>query len=861
MQRIYTLVFFFFCSGLAQAQIQTVPLQGNPILQQLAEEEQQKRLERWDKIVAQANEKNDEICPLEEDGVFYLRPGEPVTFFIDTIGFDTLGGTLECLNCTETQFGTAEFFEVGDSAFISYVADENILGAAESVLVEFCQNSGNQRCFELTYPVVIRRPDGSIRLPGISFPPEQDTSFCLDVSSLPGEFSCARVLEPDLPTAPCGDFYEGNSFTSLSSRCLYYQSTRYGGVDSVCVLVCDEFTVCDTIHLAFDIQQDTIGIPFMDDFSYEGPFPSAELWLDRGPFVNNTMSVRPPSIGVATFDGVDRTGVPYVSNGGGFDRLTSKYIDLSDKTDADRIYVSFWLQPKGLGDRPEIMDNMILEFKDNSNTWNEIQFFQGIADTVRFDSIVPFAFYSFPVQGEYLHSGFQFRLSAQSSGTGILDLWHLDYVRVSEDETPNGTFDDVAFAEPPGFLLKNYTSMPWRHFEAQEAQELSEELRASWFNHFPVANVIANSAVQIAELTTGTPLIVNSDFVPFNFNLPAFARTTRTFNLPNDFPPAWDEFFSNITTEFDGAEELEFITTYGISVPNELNVPGYQAIKENNIVSRRTSFKNYFAYDDGTAESTIQLESFNGISVQLAVEYRSNVDDSLRAVQVHFPRLTTNVSDQLFNLRIWKNTLDSEPVYESIFQRPVYASDFLDTLQGFSTYPLMNELTGEPQAIELKADSIYYIGFEQISTCQQPNCTPFGYDLNSPNGYQFLYVKTGDNFEKLDTLLDGPQGAIMVRPVVGSVTPGPTSVKEVPPLTEKMHIFPNPTSGDVFFQLKDGRASDYQVEVYNSVGQLVKRTALTEQISLQAYPSGIYFLKIINLPLQQSWHHKLILSK
>jgi len=857
MQRIYTVLLLLLWAGLAQAQIQTVPLQGNPVLQQLAEEEQQARLQRWGKIVAKQNEKNDEICPLEDDGTFYLRPGEPATFFIDTIGFDTLGGTLECLNCAETQFGTADFFEVADSAFISYIADENLEGAAETVLVEFCQNSGNQRCFELRYPVVIRRFNGSIRLPGTNFPPEQDTSFCLDISSLPGDFSCSRVLQPDLPTAPCGDFYEGDSFTSLSQQCLYYQSTRYGGVDSVCVLV------CDTIHLAFNIQQDTLELPFMDDFSYSGPYPSADRWLDRGPFVNSTMAVRPPSIGVATFDGVDRTGVPYVSKGGGFDRLTSKYIDLSGKTETDLVYVSFWLQPKGLGDRPELMDNMILEFKDRFNNWTEIQSFQGVADTVRFDSIVPFAFYAFPVRGDFLHSGFQFRLSAESAGTGILDLWHLDYVRVSENETPNGTFDDIAFTEPPNYLLKTYTSMPWRHFVERRGQELIDTLSGELFNHFPIQNTTNISNIQIAEVTQGVPLITNSAFPAFTTvnNIDPFSRLNITFDPSVEYSEPWSEFRTNLG-QFDAeAENLEFILQYQIGVSNEIEEPGYAPVKLNNLVRRRTKFDNYFAYDDGTAESTVQLESFNGISVQLAVEFRSNVDDSLRAVQIHFPRLTSNVSEQLFNLRIWKNDLESEPVYEAIFQRPVYASDFLDTLQGFSTYPLNDPLTGAFQAIELKADSLYYIGFEQISTCQEPNCIPFGYDLNSPRGYDFLYVKTGDNFQKLDTLLAGPQGAIMVRPVVGSVTPGPTSVEDITPLSEKMRIFPNPTSGTLFFQLQDGRASDYQVEVYNSVGQLMQRTVLAEQISLEKLPSGIYFLKIVNLPLQQSWHQKIILAK
>lgn len=864
MQRIYTLFALLFATAFLHAQIVEVPLTHNPVLQQQAKQEQEQSEKKWGKILSEINhqEKGNEICPLQDEGTAYISPGEALTIFIDTLGFDTLGGTLTCLNCADMQFGTATYAPVGDTAYVNYVANTGLEGASETIIIQFCENSPSRRCFNLRYPIVIKRQNGSFRPPAILFPPEQDTSFCLNISSLPGTFFCAQLIENDLRGGPCNDFYEGNSFAALANQCLYYRSTRHGGVDSVCVLLCDEFTVCDTVHLAFVIQQDTLSLPFMDDFSYDSPYPDARLWLDKGPYVNKTMAVNPPSIGVATFDGVDEKGLPY-GNSNKLERLTSKYLNLSGKTAADNIYVSFWLQPKGLGDRPEVTDEIVLEFKNQNNQWIEIQSFPGIPDSVKFDSVFPFTFYAFPVNEAYLHSGFQFRFTSYSNPSGILDLWHLDYVRVSENEIPNGTFDDIAFSEPPASLLETYTSMPWRHFKGHESEELSKTLTASFFNHFPSTNVIANSNVQFTEQITGIPLIQNIDFVPFNFNLPAFAHTKRSFNFQTDFSDVWNNFLTNLTTQFSDRDSLQFITAYGINVPNELVVPGYEDIKRNNTVSRQTNFSNYFAYDDGTAESTIQLESFNNRAVELAVAFHTNVADTIRAIQIHFPRLTQNVSNQLFNMRIWKDNPNSEPVHEAVFQRPVYASDYLDTLQGFSTYPLVDELTGELKPLAVEANSTFYIGFEPISTCQAPNCIPFGYDLNDPQAYDFLYIKTDEEFKPLaDLQAAGPRGAVMVRPVVGRYTPGPTAVKEVQQLSEFLTVYPNPSSGELFLKLKEGQPSDYAVQVFSSIGQLVQQQqGLPQQLNLQEYPNGIYFLKIINLPTQQSWNQKIVLAK
>jgi hypothetical protein len=75
------------------------------------------------------------------------------------------------------------------------------------------------------------------------------------------------------------------------------------------------------------------------------------LWQDDDVYINGTYPVDPPTIGVATFDGLARTGYPYdfpnYTAYGRADHLTSVPIDLEYPA-SDSIYLSFFYQAKGL---------------------------------------------------------------------------------------------------------------------------------------------------------------------------------------------------------------------------------------------------------------------------------------------------------------------------------------------------------------------------------------------------------------------------------------------------------------------------------------------------------------------------------
>ncbi len=114
-------------------------------------------------------------------------------------------------------------------------------------------------------------------------------------------------------------------------------------------------------------------LPFFDDFSTTHVYPDSTKWSDRRAFVNDGFPLLPPNRNAATLDVLDETGAVYdyaISNPFLAEHLTSVRIRLDSIfapepraiTPADSVYLSFYYQPQGLGNAPEIGDSLVLEF-------------------------------------------------------------------------------------------------------------------------------------------------------------------------------------------------------------------------------------------------------------------------------------------------------------------------------------------------------------------------------------------------------------------------------------------------------------------------------------------------------------------
>ena len=240
----------------------------------------------------------------------------------------------------------------------------------------------------------------------------------------------------------------------------------------------------------------TVLLPFIDDFSQIEYFPSQDLWIDNYSFINRTYPILPPSIGVATLDALDETGSHYdnaLNASYIADYLTSNPVKL-DLAPSDSIYLSFYIQPGGIGNNPEKNDSLVLEFyapesEEWLHRWSTIGY-----ESDEFKQIL------IPIADEkFLKENFQFRFYNYASFDndnpvlyGNIDHWHIDYVRLDKNRSMSDTIiHDVAFVDGPRSALLNYEAMPWGdHFKFGKVSE-RENLRYVFRNNDTIVRNIA----------------------------------------------------------------------------------------------------------------------------------------------------------------------------------------------------------------------------------------------------------------------------------------------------------------------------------------------------------------------------------
>ncbi|NUO02388.1 MAG: hypothetical protein HUU01_17415, partial [Saprospiraceae bacterium] len=688
MRLLHTLLILFAVGSAAQAQIE-VPITENSALRHYYNEQEKDTPDAWRLQFREQSElgeaKGQQNCNLERRGVNYLLAGDPVQLIVELDTADVEGGgAFQCANCTSLNFGSV----VLQNDTVTYTGNPGTIAGKDSVLIKYCNAAGTD-CSDSTYLYFIVR-----RAPRDYFPPqtvlnaEASTTLSANETLLPGPLACnffINCLE---------ESYQGRDqrvyFTEYPAptSSFVYEASRFSGVDSVCLALCDTFGICDIFHFAIRVRHDTITLPFMDDFSYEGPVTNSRLWLDSDVFVNQTIGEQPPSIGVATFDGVNMRGKPYGDGEGEADRLTSAYINLNGV--GGNVVLTYWLQRRGLGDRPEIQDSLVLEFRAQNGVWHPISNFPGAPSSQPNTAQELFKFYAAPVPVDFRHKAFQFRFKNYADRQGVLDNWNIDYIRLDNIQTD--TFiNDVAFTRLPEPILSRYTSMPWRHFKDHEAELLSSTLDVGIYNHATQSLNASPSSVTLEEEATGIqpfggPITL---FNGLDANIPNGVNINRTYSLSGDasgFPNILAGYLTAMQNNAFGVpDRLEFNTEYTLSNTTQINQTGFSAVQVNDRVARTTVFDEYFAYDDGSAEAGL-VTAEGG---QIAVRFTASVADTLRAVRIHFPHTSANTSDQTFRLRVWIGALDGTPEYQALLQ-PAYADAYFDTLQGFTTYPLMN---------------------------------------------------------------------------------------------------------------------------------------------------------------------------
>lgn len=594
-------------------------------------------------------------------------------------------------------------------------------------------------------------------------------------------------------------------------------------------------------------------LPFVDDFSGSGIFPSDSLWADKYVFINSSYPVSPPTVGVATFDAINDTGALYPNaNSYGFtaDTLTSKPIRLDSVFGispgplhiSDSVYFSFYYQPKGIGNAPEPDDSLVLEFySPKTDSWNHIWSSKGYT-LMQFQIAYPNVWFKqvmIPLtdSANYFYEGFQFRFynyaSLASSGqpswaAGNIDIWNIDYVYLNKGRNmTDSVYKDIAFVEPAPSMLKNYYSMPWVQFNVNPAGEMEDTLYMTISN---LDTVIYNSSYKYDVYDeSGTSIYTYNggsyNISPFTYpdgyqHYQPHARPYVNFS----FPPS-----SADSTNF----RIQHVIKEGMLGDSR---------RQNDTVTYEQKFYNYYAYDDGVPEAGYGLTPANSM---LAYQFTLNHPDTLRAIKMFFNQTLNNASQQYFYLTIWNDASNSpgNVIYQKSNCKPFYE----DSLNKFYTYRI-DDTT-------LVLNGTFYAGWKQL-TADNLN---IGFDMNSDKHNKIFY-NTGNGWFN-----SSYPGALMIRPVLGKTLPLVTGIEETAANAGEINVFPNPSNGEnifiVFPPSMDPVKSEFTVQLFDLRGSLLYSLPYSKSINVSSLQNGIYLLCVNTKDNSNGYITKLIIVK
>ncbi len=558
-------------------------------------------------------------------------------------------------------------------------------------------------------------------------------------------------------------------------------------------------------------------LPFLDDFSLSGEvYPDHNLWLDSSVYINTDYGFNPITLGVATFDGIDRWGEPYANTSSGYvgDHLTSRPIKLDYLNDTS-IYLSFFYQRTGRGNLPDVGDSLVLEFHDpvNLNQWIWQWGIDGGAavdsDDVKFKCVMIHI-----TDSLFLGSGFQFRFKNYVSGYGNVDNWHIDYVRLDRYRTYNDTtILDMAFTQPASSILKDYTQMPWTHFIQDSMAEMQDAISVQIHNLDDVDHGSIQYKLRVLDNYDNIIYSYPQNTVSTDFTANAFISLNGTVHSGNDYF-SFQPSYSNNSGQF--------------KIVNYINKINGDKDNNNDTAVHIQKFYNYYAYDDGTAEQGYGL---NAIGAKLAMQFSTTKSDTLRGVYIHFNQEVSAVGLQLFNLCVWKTLSPEVMQYQQIDLHPQPSYD--DSLiNGFHYYAF--------DTAQYIPTGTFYIGWIQHTN----EILNLGLDSNTNANQSHLWYNTLGTWNQ--SLI---YGTVMIRPMFGDSVVDVLGVKENPlSPSVSLSIFPVPTGNELYLNPGNNKQiSDYNIYIYDVMGRKVfEQDFGTSPLIVSALSPGLYFVKMIN---------------
>ncbi len=499
--------------------------------------------------------------------------------------------------------------------------------------------------------------------------------------------------------------------------------------------------------------EDKLSLPFWDDFSAKEI--NDKLWINEGVTHSFTVANAAPSLGVAVFDGIASNGRPYENNplAQGFaDQLTSKPIDLSSlsQTEKESVFLSYYWQPAGKAEMPDINDQIVLQFLNASGDWIEVwnQFGELEAQRLFFTQEI------IQVTEEFHHDAFQFRFQARGRLSGPFDTWLLDYIYLNSNRNQLDTNPlDRTLTESNFPIFEKFGAVPL--FELQAETELYLRNTGNEFKNLENRFRAMEYTIEFRDPVNQNILAKINENTPFNPVPLALER--RRFN-------------SSLITQLSLPEEeldLELVTyissgdrnLYQIVQGDTLFFPEVD-LRVNDTVKTVVALRDYFAYDDGKIDYSAGINQRSGM---LAVRYEKTQNAYIKGISINFTNFTQ--FDRGIDIMVWSD-LESEPIFvkESLIPRK-------ENVNEFSFFEIDENIL---------LPDIFYVGFTQFTN----DFIHVGLDKTRDNGDEIFYNVAG-SWQQNEFV----SGSLMIRPHLSQSPPNEESELILP---DNLKIYPNP---------------------------------------------------------------------
>jgi len=564
------------------------------------------------------------------------------------------------------------------------------------------------------------------------------------------------------------------------------------------------------------IEATHLTLPFWDDFSTSVEFPSIDKWANGADvWVSHGAGINPPTVNMATFDGIDGLGKPYSLDplsDGLTDILTSKMFDLSLYLPTDNLFLSFYYQAQGNGEIPNPNDSLRLEFKNNLGNWVKAWSVTGI-------NVVPdqFILVTIPIdKADFFHPDFEFQFKSYGRQSGPFDNWHLDYLYLNK-AVSDFNFPDRALQKPASGLFKNYTSIPIHHYKGNPAA-YSNFASASAFN---LHNLLQPSNfTMVAEINNLLPDLSYS-----------LVRDTLSKATISSFPDPFGTGIRQIDLVAEKnldplkitSDTLADITLKLYMNTDDNTAPDYDPViyapldfKENDTTYTQFTLHDYYSYDDGTAEYGAGL-NYSGDMVVVGFPMHFANTDTLVSIDLYFPNI--GVSNSPVIDLIILNDLNGKP--------NLFLHDETITLKQSTK---LNEFVNYPLSKPIIVKDLFYIGWRQAKSGN----LNIGLDKNNDSGTQIFYNLDG-TWQQNTSIT----GSLMLRPHFGKADII-TGLK-IP--ETQINIYPNPGTG-LFHINKNVEV----LSITDMNGKQIEPHFQTQNnitnFDLSGFPKGVYLVHL-----------------